>query len=93
MGPIDLFNHLLNFIAPALVAGGGVAVFSRSFMKKSTQPSAIWSKIAINSVVSVITLVAGLVVFGRDGKMLTYLALVLVVATSQWLLARGWRGK
>jgi len=26
-----------------------------------------------------------------DGKMATYAALVLAVATSQWLLARAWR--
>ena len=91
MGPIDLFNHLLNFIAPALVVGGGVAVFSRFFMKKSTQPIAIWWLIAINSAVGAGILLAGLVLFGRDGKMLTYLALVLAVATSQWLVAGGWR--
>ena len=91
MGPIDLFSHLLNFIAPALVVGGGVAVFSRSFMKKSTQPSVIWWFIAINSAVGAGILLAGLVLFGRDGKMLSYLALVLAVATSQWLVAGGWR--
>ena len=36
-------------------------------------------------------LVAGLVFFGRDGKMATYAALVLAIASSQWLLLRGWR--
>ena len=91
MGPIDLLNHLLNFILPALVVGGGVAVFSRFFMKKSGVASVNWWFIAINSVVGVAVLTAGLVLFGRDGKMLTYAALVVAVATSQWLLAGGWR--
>jgi hypothetical protein len=36
-------------------------------------------------------LVAGLVLFGRDGKMLSYAALVLTCASCQWALQRGWR--
>ena len=36
-------------------------------------------------------LLAALIVFGRDGKMATYAALVVAIASSQWLLLRGWR--
>jgi hypothetical protein len=36
-------------------------------------------------------IVLGLWLFGHDGKMLTYGALVLACASSQWLQARGWR--
>jgi len=43
-------------------------------------------------VVGCAVLVAGLIVLGRDGKMLTYAALVLGCATCQWVLVRGWRG-
>jgi hypothetical protein len=38
--------------------------------------------------VGVVVLVIGLVVFGRDGKMLTYLALVLATATGQWAVQK-----
>ena len=38
----------------------------------------------------VVVLVAGLVVFGRDGRMLTYAALVLVQGSLAWWL-RGSR--
>jgi hypothetical protein len=31
------------------------------------------------------------VIFGRDGKMVTYLALVLAMATSQWWQLGGWK--
>jgi hypothetical protein len=34
---------------------------------------------------------AGLWYFGRDGKVATYAAVVLAVATAQWLAARAWR--
>jgi hypothetical protein len=36
-------------------------------------------------------LAAGLWYFGRDGKMAAYAALVLAVASAQWLVARAWR--
>jgi hypothetical protein len=36
-------------------------------------------------------LVIGLLVFGRDGKMLTYLSMVLCCATVQWAMFKAWR--
>jgi hypothetical protein len=33
----------------------------------------------------------GLWFFGRDGKMASYAALLVVAATSQWIGGRGWR--
>ncbi|WP_302172521.1 hypothetical protein [uncultured Hydrogenophaga sp.] len=36
--------------------------------------------------VGVVVLLAGLLVFGRDGKMLTYAALVLAQGTAGWWL-------
>ena len=91
MGPLDIVNHLLNFVAPAaamallLVLSGGL-LGSRS-------PVALgwWVRLGILFGVGGAVLVAGLVVLGRDGKMLTYAALVLACATCQWFLVRGWR--
>jgi hypothetical protein len=42
-------------------------------------------------VVGALVLLAGLWWFGRDAKMATYTALVLVMALCQWVLSRGWR--
>lgn len=92
MGPLDLLIHLANFCLPAVVLASVLASGSRFLGKKSPKARTAWSLFAINMVVGVAVLVAGLVVFGRDGKMLTYLALVLVVATSQWALGRLWKG-
>jgi hypothetical protein len=44
---------------------------------------------AINFIVSVAALLLGLIVFGRDGKMASYLAMVVLCATSQWWMLRG----
>jgi len=40
-----------------------------------------------------LVLVLGLVLQGHDGKMSTYMALVLVAATVEWALHRGWTQK
>jgi hypothetical protein len=47
--------------------------------------------VLVNFVVGVTALLASLWWLGRDGKMLGYSLLVLAVASSQWLLVRGWR--
>jgi hypothetical protein len=89
MGPLDIANHLANFLAPAAVLALVLALAGRIFRQKSASPSAIWSLFAINFVVISLVSVAGLVLFGRDGKMLTYLAQVLAGASSQWWQSGG----
>ena len=91
MGPLDLLNHLLNFVAPALFVGIFLVVTARFFMRRNAPAMTLYKQIAINVIVGVAVLLAGLIVFGRDGKMATYAALVICCATSQWLLSRGWR--
>lgn len=89
MGPIDLFNHLLNFVAPALGVGFLTTLLARLALRRGT--IAWWLQGAVNSAVGVAVLVAGLLIFGHDGMMATYGALVLGCGTSQWLLGGGWK--
>ena len=91
MGPWDAFNHLLNFAAPAAAMALLLALSGRFLGSKTPVALSWWARAAIVFVVGVAVLVAGLVVWGRDGKMLTYAALVLACATCQWVLVRGWR--
>jgi hypothetical protein len=51
----------------------------------------LWAQTAINFVVGVGVLSASLVLQGRDGKMLTYVVLVLAIACSQWWQLGGWK--
>ena len=91
MGPLDVLFHLLNFLAPALVVAVLLAFTSLFFMKNSPLPSVIGTQTAINFMVGAAVLTAGLALLGRDGKMSTYLVLVLAMATSQWWQRGGWR--
>jgi hypothetical protein len=43
-----------------------------------------------HALAGVLVLVAGLVLQGHDGKMSTYMVLVLVAATVEWAMHRGW---
>ena len=90
-----LTNHLLNFIAPAACVALLLVLLSRlSFgLFKTKQPLAhsLWAQAAIIFIVGLGILAAGLVVFGRDGKMMTYAALMLGSALCQWVLVRGWK--
>ncbi len=91
MGLADILFHLLNFVAPALGLAVLMPLLSRLFMKRQIFLLPWWGQMLLNFVVGVAVLLAALWWLGRDGKMSAYAALVLAVATSQWVLARGWR--
>jgi len=84
-----LLAHLLGFIAPAVAVGLCLWLAARLRPRKSkpsTTPhrALLWLVLA-----GVLVLLAGLVLLGRDGKMATYAALVLVQGG---LAAWFWRG-
>ena len=91
MGPLALLNHALNFMAPAAAVAAVLVVCARLGGAKSGSLAA-WRQFAVVFVVGLVVLAGGLVLWGRDGKMLTYAALVVAAATCQWSLSRGWKG-
>ncbi|MFZ3124574.1 MAG: hypothetical protein WA129_05550 [Acidovorax sp.] len=92
MGPLDALNHVVNFLAPAAALALMLVLGGRLMRSKGALALSWWVQLAINFAVGAAVLVAGLVLLGRDGKMLTYAALVLACASCQWVLVRGWRG-
>ena len=89
MGALALLNHAINFLAPALWLALLVPLLARAFMKKRPAALTLSAQIAINFVIGCGVLIAGLLLFGRDGKMLTYLGLVVMAASTQWWLQRS----
>ena len=87
----DTLIHLLNFAAPALVLAFFLPLAARLLFKKQKTVFGLTSQTGINFAVGLTVLAIGLWVFGRDGKLSTYTALVLAMASSQWVLMRGWR--
>ena len=74
----------------AFVALASVGL-SRFF--KSNRPLArtFTAQVAIHFVVCLSVLLMGLIITGRDGKMLTYLSMVVASGTTQWILSGAWR--
>jgi hypothetical protein len=92
MAASDLLIHLLSFLAPALAVAVLVALAGPLFTTAQAKRRAWWTHAAINAVAGLGVLVAGLWWWGVDGKMTTYAALVVVVATCQWFFSAAWRG-
>ena len=86
-------DHLLNFIAPAAFVALVLVLLTRFFSlfsrSKCTAALALWAQVAIIFVANLVVLIVGLLIFGKDGKMATYAALVVVAAICQWLFSRG----
>ena len=91
MGPLDILNHTLNFLAPAAALALLLVLCGRFFGAKGGAALSRWRQFAVVFGVGLVVLAGGLVVWGRDGKMLTYAALVVGCATTQWVLLRAWR--
>lgn len=86
LGPLDAIWHLLNLFGPA----AGLALIAPALAKllwRKELAGAGWGRLigGVFAVCAVVTL-AGLVVFGHDGKMLTYAAMVLACALALWWL-------
>jgi hypothetical protein len=88
LSPLDLVIHLLSFAAPALAVAVLVTLAARLVLQGQ---AGWWRSLACNLAAGLLVLAAGLWWFGRDGKMVTYAALVIVVASCQWLVGRAWR--
>lgn len=86
MGPLDAIWHLTNFLLPAL----GVAALAAAAAKlvwRSALRGVRWARLAAwASVAGAAALIAGLLLFGRDGKMASYGLLVLAEALCIWWL-------
>jgi uncharacterized membrane protein (GlpM family) len=91
MGPLDSLNHVLNFLAPAFCVALLTVIGARILMKKGAKTPRMAAQFAINFVFSALVLLAGLWLFGHDGKMATYAALVLACASVQAWMLRGAR--
>lgn len=86
---LTLVGHLANFLVPAVVMAVILALMPRTLRKARAGRGGFWREVGWSSLAGTLVLVAGLVWFGRDGKMAIYAALVLVQGTLAWY----WHGR
>ena len=88
MGPLDALIHFVNFFMPAVGVGLLSALLAKLLWRHSLQGVPL-RRLALWAVgASALVLVGGLVVTGRDGRMVTYLVMTGVCALA--LLWAGW---
>lgn len=91
MGWIDAALHVINFMLPAMFVALLMTFLGRFLKQNKPVAGAFIAQAAITFIVCLLILVIGLILTGRDGKMLTYSAMVLASATVQWIASGGWR--
>ena len=92
----DVIIHAVNFLAPALFLAVLVPAMARLLWwrtarsaGKSGKSGGLAHQMAWVAGVNLLVWVAGLLVMGRDGAMITYAALVLASGLTVWWT--GWR--
>lgn len=84
MGPLDALWHSLGFFMPAL-ATGALASMAAKGLWRTELKHVSWHRLAAwPTVTGAAVLLVGLVVTGRDGRMLTYVAMVVANALALW---------
>ena len=89
MGLLNTLNHLLNFAAPAFALAVLMPAFARLTTRGKASGSGFATQSAVNFAACLAVLLAGLWIEGQDGKMLTYAAMVVVCASTQWAMRRA----
>jgi len=87
MGPLDVLMHLGNLFLPALALAALTAALAKLLWRRELAPVSFRRLAVPAALVGAAVTLAGLVVFGRDGKMATYASMVLACAFTLW-----WRG-
>ena len=87
MGALDLFWHLANFVLPAVGVGALTAALCKLFWRRELSRVS-WFTLAWQACAAgLAVLVAGLVITGHDGRMITYVGLVIACAVVPWIKA------
>ena len=89
MDILDAFWHIANLVAPAAGLGAIAAALAKLLWWRALGGVGWWRLAAWGGVAALGASIAGLAVFGRDGKMVTYAAMVVACATALWWAGFG----
>lgn len=84
----QLVLHLFNFALPALAMALFMPLAGRWVMGRGR--TKLRRRVGVHALCGLLVLVVGLWLQGQDGKMSTYMSLLVVAATAEWWMQRGW---
>jgi hypothetical protein len=89
--PVDAFWHIANFFAAPLLIGYIAAGASKLLWRRELA-ALRWTRLGSWASTAMLAVsMLGLVIFGHDGKMATYAAMVVACAAALWWA--GFRGR
>lgn len=87
--PIDaVLLHMLALVFPGWLLSLLFAIVTRVIYKGTAHRLSFWRNFTALGLSASAVLVLGLLLQGEDGRILTYFALVAVLATLQWFILR-----
>ena len=89
MAPIDAAWHLLNLFGAAVGVGLLSAAMAKLFWRRELSGVRFGRLAAWSCGACAVVSLAGLVLFGRDGRMVTYGAMALACALALWWVGFG----
>ena len=84
MDAADAFWHLTNYLAPPVVMGAFAAGLARLIWRRELGRGSGLRLWGWASGAAALASIAGLIWFGRDGRMATYAAMVVACAVALW---------
>ena len=89
MSPLDAFWHVLGLFLPALCTGLIAATAAKWLFWRRELQRVRWQRLAAWACAAgSLALLGGLVLFGRDGRMVSYGAMVAASALALWWAGR-----
>ena len=83
MGTLDVLFHLTSFFAPAFFVAGVLALLGPVVVRKRPGAPVLMAQLALNFLAGGVALSLGLWIFGNDGKMASYGAMLLMCTAAQ----------
>ena len=88
---LDILLHIANLFTPALALGAIAAALAKLAWRREMARRPWWMLATATAATSALITLAGLAFFGRDGRMATYVAMVLGASATLWWLGFGRR--
>jgi hypothetical protein len=82
---LNLFWHLANFVLPAIGVGALSSALCKLAWRRALARTAWFTLAWQSSAAGLAVVVAGLVITGHDGRMITWAALVIACAAVPWI--------
>jgi hypothetical protein len=92
MTPLQQIWHLANFLAPAFFTAAIAAAMAKLLWRRELAGVGWFAMTVWGVLAGEVAMVAGWMLVGRDGAIVSYAAMVAAIALAQWIAGFRFRG-